>query len=144
MANKAPNSDDLSSAALQEVRDFHDFLAGWFSGGSPTGGDVLAEQRRRFDPGLQYITPSGGVRDWAMIEDLLVETYGGEPSIDIEVRNALVRHADDHSVLVTYEEHQTGGIEDNSRLTTALFVPKPDAPNGVGWFHVHEVWLVSD
>ena len=65
------------------------------------------------------------------------------PSITIEVRNAIVRRADAGSVLVTYEEHQTGGDRDTSRLTTALFVAKADAPNGVGWFHVHEVWLES-
>ena len=45
------------------------------------------------------------------------------------------------SVLMTYEEHQnwTGG--DSHRLSSVLFVAKPDAPNGVGWFHLHEVWL---
>jgi phosphatidylethanolamine-binding protein (PEBP) family uncharacterized protein len=26
-------------------------------------------------------------------------------------------------------------------LSIVLFVIKPDAPNGVGWFHFLEVWL---
>jgi hypothetical protein len=90
---------------------------------------------------MQYISPTGGVVDAATIEKVLGEARGTEPSIVIEIRDAIVRRADAGSVLVTYEEHQTGGVEDNSRLTTALFVAKADAPNGVGWFHVHEVWL---
>jgi hypothetical protein len=143
MTKETLSPDDLAAAAVREVHEFHAFLAEWFSGRIAPGDTVLGEQRRRFDPGLQYIRPSGGVGDWAMIENVLESTHGGEPSIKIEVRHAVVRRADAASVLVTYEEHQTGGDEDNGRLTTALFVPKSDAPNGVGWFHVHEVWLVS-
>lgn len=143
MTDNATTLDDLTAAALREVREFHAFLADWFSGRAEMDGNALSAQRRRFDPDLRYITPSGEVRDWAMIENMLEHAHGGEPSIKIEVRNAAVRRADDHSVLVTYEEHKTDGIKDNSRLTTALFVAKADAPNGVGWFHVHEVWLES-
>ena len=144
MTDNALSPDDLAAAAVQEVHDFHCFLADWFSGRAAAGGNTLAEQRRRFDTNLQYIMPSGAIGDGATIEDVLGGAYGSAPSIEIEVRNATVRRADAASVLVTYEEHQSGGDEDNSRRSTALFVPKPDAPNGVGWFHVHEVWLESD
>ncbi len=143
MTDSELSSDDLAAAALREVHDFHAFLADWFAGRAEAGGAALSEQLRRFAPGLQYINPSGATGDAAFIENALADAHGADPSIAIEVRNATVRRADENSVLVTYEEHQTGGNENNSRLTTALFVPKTDAPNGVGWFHVHEVWLES-
>ncbi len=138
------SSDQLATAVLQEVRDFHAFLADWFSGRSAAGAETLAAQRQRFAPDMQYISPSGAMVDAITIETMLGGAHGGEPAIAIEIRNPTVRRADETSVLVTYEEHQTGGVQDNSRRTTALFVPKADAPNGVGWFHVHEVWLVSE
>lgn len=143
MTEIALKPDDFAAAVLQEVHDFHGFLADWFSGRAVAGSEALAERLQGFDPGLQYIMPSGAVGDGATVETMLADAHGVAPAIEIEVRNAAVRRADAASVLVTYEEHQTGGNDDTSRLTTALFVPKPDAPNGVGWFHVHEVWLVS-
>ena len=143
MTDNARNPDDLAAAAVREVHDFHAFLADWFAGRTAAGSGVLAEQFRRFDPDLQYINPSGAVGDAATIENVLAGAHGSAPTIEIEVRDAVVRRADAASVLVTYEEHQTGGNDDTSRLTTALFVAKPEAPNGVGWFHVHEVWLES-
>ncbi len=143
MTDKALSPDDLAAAALREVHDFHAFLAEWFAGREQAGDDALREQFERFAPDMQYISPSGSVGDTATIETALANAHSSAPGIAIEVRNATVRRADEASVLVTYEEHQTGGDGDNSRLTTALFVAKPGAPNGIGWFHVHEVWLES-
>lgn len=143
MTENALSPDDLAAAALREVHEFHDFLADWFAGRAAGGDDTLRDQFRRFAPDMQYINPGGGVGDTASIENALANSHGDAPEMVIEVRNATVRRADGGSVLVTYEEHQTGGDNDTSRLTTALFVPKADAPNGVGWFHVHEVWLES-
>lgn len=144
MTDNALKPDDLAAAALREVHAFHAFLADWFAGRAAAGGGVLAGQLQRFDANLQYIMPSGAIGDAATIEHLLGSAHGSATAIEIEVRNAVVRHADAGSVLVTYEEHQTGGNDDNSRLATAVFVPKADAPHGVGWFHVHEVWLESE
>jgi len=143
MTDNTLSPDDLAAAAVREVHDFHGFLADWFSGRAAAGSGALAELHRRFAPDLQYIMPGGAIGDAATVENILAGTHGKAPSIAIEVRNVAVRRADAASVLVTYEEHQTGGNDDTSRLSTALFVAKPDAPNGVGWFHVHEVWLVS-
>ena len=143
MSNITLAPDELAAAALQEVHDFHAFLADWFAGRTMGDENALTDQRRRFAPDMQYISPSGGIVDATMIEEMLGSAGGSAPAIVIEVRNATARRADERSVLVTYEEHQTGGTENNGRLTTALFVPKADAPNGVGWFHVHEVWLES-
>jgi hypothetical protein len=144
MTDNSTMQDDLAAAVLREVNEFHAFLADWFSGRTAADSGILAAQAQRFAADMQYISPTGGRVDAATIEQVLGEAHGSEPSIVIEIRNATVRRADAASVLVTYEEHQTGGVQDNSRLTTALFVAKADAPNGVGWFHVHEVWLVSN
>jgi hypothetical protein len=141
MTENALSPDDLAAAALREVHEFHAFLAEWFAGRAVAGDDTLREQFQRFAPDMQYIDPGGAVGDTVTIENALTNAHGSAPSIAIAVRNAIVRRADATSVLVTYEEHQTGGDSDTSRLTTALFVAKADAPNGVGWFHVHEVWL---
>lgn len=143
MTDNMLSADDLAAATVQEVQDFHAFLADWFSGRMAAGEGVLADMRRRFAADMQYINPGGEIVDAAAIENMLAGGHGSAPAIEIEVRNTVVRRADAASVLVTYEEHQTGGGDDTSRLTTALFVPKADAPNGVGWFHVHEVWLVA-
>ena len=141
MTQNVMSLDELASAALKDVYDFHAFLAEWYSGRSLAGASTLADQRRRFAPDMQYISPHGDTFDGSDIESMLAGAYGTEPTISIAVHNATVRRAGVGSVLVTYEELQTGGSQDTRRLTTALFVPKPDAPNGVGWFHVHEVWL---
>ena len=140
MTENALTPDELAVAAVQEVHDFHAFLADWFAGRADSS---LGEQIGRFAPDMQYINPTGLIGDTAAIESALAGAHCSAPGVKIEVRNPVVRRVDAASVLVTYEEHQSGGDGDNSRLTTALFVPKSDAPNGVGWFHVHEVWLVS-
>ena len=143
MTDKVLEPDELAAAALVEVQEFHAFLAEWFSGRAENSPD-LADLSRRFAPDLQYISPSGVVLDEAKIEELLAGSHGEVPTIAIEVRNLAVRYVDTQSVLVTYEEHQTGLEPENSRITTVLFVPKTDAPNGVAWMHVHEVWMAQE
>jgi len=135
--------EPLSKRAEREVREFHRFLTDWFNGDAPEG-TAFVERHPAFDPGFLYITPAGVERSLDFFSRWAATSRGSQPGTAIEIRNVTVRHETESSVLLTYEEHQTWTGGDSHRLSSVLFVLKPGAPNGVGWFHLHEVWLPDE
>ena len=140
----ATTGASLSQRAEREIHDFHRFLSDWFNGDAPDDAAFVHRRFSAFDPGFFYVTPAGVVRSLEYFSRWAATARGSQPGTAIEIRNVTVRRETRTSVLLTYEEHQSWTGGDSHRLSSVLFVAKPDAPNGVGWFHLHEVWLPGD
>jgi hypothetical protein len=134
----------LSRRAEREIRDFHRFLTDLFNGDAPGNPALVEHHLNAFDPGFSYITHAGALRSLGDLSRWAANARGSQPGTAIEIRNVTVRRETPTSVLLTYEEHQTWTGGDSHRLSSVLFIAKPDAPNGVGWFHLHEVWLPDE
>ena len=138
------NEPCLAERAEQEIYDLHRFLTDWFNGDAPDYAAFVERRFSAFDPAFFYITPAGVLRSLDFFSRWASTSRGSQPGTAIEIRNVTVRRETPTSVLLTYEEHQTWTGGDSHRLSSVLFVVKPDAPNGVGWFHLHEVWLPDE
>ena len=128
----------LDDRCEREVRELHEFFEAWFTG-RRTGG--IDRARAALGPDFEMITPGGEVHPReAVLEG--IEAGGGSSGekFGIEVRNVRVRDVTDDRCLLTYEEHQFGS-DPSARVSTALFAPDEDAPNGVAWRHLQETWL---
>jgi len=137
-------SPEIASACQQEIEDLHRFFQGWFSDGDPQLtltrlSGVLAE-------GFELIDPDGGRSTRQVLLDRLEAARGAHSSdLRIWIEDMRVRRLDEHGQLLmaTYEEWQETGGDRRGRLSSALFRARADAPNGLEWLHVHEVWLTA-
>lgn len=127
-----------------EIRQLHRFFADWFTGVIPNDESTLARLDRALADGFQIVTPEGRSVDKPRLLEQLRTAHGAHAvdAIAIEIRNIRVRHVRPPLCLLTYEEWQRHGDDPpDGRLSSALFRDAEDAPNGVQWLHVHEVWL---
>ncbi|WP_254537832.1 DUF4440 domain-containing protein [Halomarina litorea] len=130
----------MFDACEREVRGFHRFLESWLAGDCP---DTAARFARTDALGAPFelVSPDGGRRDRETLLADLRAGHGSLPGLAIEVRDVRSRVQTGDLALITYEEHQRRGSERTARLSSALFAPAPDAPEGVSWVHLHETWL---
>ena len=74
-------------------------------------------------------------------EATLAVYVGRSRYVDATWRVAGHRFSGDGFALATYEEwHDLPGAG-NGRLSSVLFGEDDEAPNGVVWLHLHEVWI---
>lgn len=139
-------AEALKDRGRDEILSFHRLLERWFRGDEP--GDVslenaIAPERTRFDPHFTYVLPSGRLTTGAAKLDWLADIHGTRLGIAIEIRDMAVICCDQTSVAIRYQEWQTERDVVTCRLSTALFVAAPAAPNQVAWRHLHETWLAD-
>lgn len=132
--------ENLTAAATHHVLEFHRFLTGWLGGTLPADAARLKRHLSTFHDDFLCISPDAETSGLHELRSWLPEAYGKKPGLHIEIRNVQPRHVDLHSVLLTYEEWQTGSSP-NARYATALFVRKKADPAAAVWLHLHEGWL---
>lgn len=132
---------DHGEAACREIHDFHRFLEGWLRADIPFDEGRLKLRLTAFHPNFLYITPTGRRRGLADLREWFHGSNGGESSLRIEIAFVEIRHCDEAAVLALYEERQCSERETTRRLSSALFRVNDSTPNGLAWFHLHEVWL---
>jgi hypothetical protein len=127
--------------AIEEIIEHHRFIESWLRGTAAVT-DVSAFLEMHTSDFTWY-EPDGTL---AMLPDLAVameKAHGGSPGLELQIREPRVLLHEDgvpHGngmVVATYEEHQT----DNSRRAVAVFVPDPEARNGLRWRHLYETWI---
>jgi hypothetical protein len=122
----------------REVEGLHAFFESRFTG---QGGE-MDRARRALGADFEVVTTAGELQSRETILSGIESAEGTyAPGFAIEIRNVEVVDRTDDRCLVRYEEHQSGGEEDTARVSTALFGPDPDAPEGVRWIHLQETWL---
>ena len=142
------NEVEISVRAKQEVHDLHSWFVEYFNG-KPNKDDTFDVQFvPRFHPSFAMVTPDGstGMKFVSLIE-AMKGLYNCNPSISIQCRNVETLHVGPNNciVIVRYEEWQKNSLNqskpNNARISTAAFVPEPNAPNGVQWVTLQETWL---
>lgn len=126
-----------------EILELHRFFERWFTGRADVEdvsrvSGVLSER-------FWMVTPSGETLDRRQLVAALHRRHRSHPPPDhsyrIEVKNVRERFRTGGHCMVTYEEHQEVDGEVRSRISSALFRERSDAPHGVEWVHLHETWL---
>lgn len=129
----------------REAIELHDFLRDWLTGVLPRSETAFARFKDVIADSLLVISPRGTVTASASLleefEDIHGQLAAQSGAFEIWIENFRLLRQLGETALCTYEEwHRLNG-ETSARLTTVLYGPKADAPNGVEWLHVHETWL---
>lgn len=125
-----------------EILELHRFFERWFTGRADLEdisrlSGVLSER-------FLMVTPTGDILDRRSLVAALYNRHGSyaQPhGFRIEVREVRERFRTGGHCMVTYEEHQEVDGETRTRVSSALFRERSDAPHGVEWVHLHETWL---
>lgn len=150
---------DLAELCRREVIDLHRFIEDWSNGQLEDNDSIY----RRFADSLAsdfvLIGPDGEVADRAGTVDGFRGAHGrwrdgtshdvaeGAANEDdpeggrIEIRNLSVRALNDPLCLIAYEEWHFVRQSARGRISTVLLRRSDQAPGGVEWAHLHEVWL---
>jgi len=134
----------MDERCSREIHQLHRFFVDWFTGSLPDDASTFARLDRALAEGFQMIAPDGHRLGKPELLERLRSAHGAhsDDAFDIEIRNIDVRHMLSPLCLLTYEEwQQHGQAAPTGRLSSVLFRDLEDAPNGVEWLHVHEVWL---
>lgn len=128
-----PQADDPAVEA--EIVQLHDFFTAWFRGERPDSDDAFAPLPSALADGFVLISPAGATMDRSAILQGVRGAHGSWAETDrIEIRNAEIRHRTADTIVATYEEWQTRGGEETTRISTVVF------STGLRWLHVHETW----
>ena len=129
----------------EEVVELHQFIQDWFNAVLPP----TEEAFRRFDSVMAdrftIISPEGVLTERDELVDRLRNAHGiwrqnSNPG-RIWIENIQVRHVVGSQALVLYEEWQDIDGEVRGRLSTVILERREGTPNGLEWFHLHEVWM---
>ncbi|WP_433472412.1 DUF4440 domain-containing protein [Spirillospora sp. CA-142024] len=118
--------------AIEEVLDHHRFIESWLSG-------TAADLGGFFDmhtPDFTWYDPDGAMLSLPELRTAMERAHGTVPGLRIRIREPHVLLDRDGLVVVTYEEHHP----DSARRAVAIFVPAPEARNGLLWRGLHETW----
>lgn len=129
--------------AIQEVIDLHTFFEAWLGGALPENDAAFARFTGATDPGFTLISPDGAVMAADAVTGWIRQSHNTRPGFRLWTTDHQLRYADDACALITYLEWQTRDDVTTCRISTALFVAAPTAPNGFAWRHVHETWYTS-
>jgi len=148
------SAESVDDRCHDEVVALHRFFEDWFNGRFPapeaaaSGGsetDPFDRFRGVLAEGFEIIFPNGQMIGRDAILKSVHDTCGvnlrtGTP-IRIWIDGFRSRPIDQGHQLVTYQEWQQTEGAPRGRRVTAVMRRQDEAPNGVEWLHVHEVWL---
>ena len=127
----------------REVVELHQFLEAWSNAELPATDEAFARFDRAIAADFTIVSPTGGLDEREAIVGAVRRAYGrwSEAPGRIEIRNFRFHAASGELAVVTYEEwhHLPGG--GNGRLSSAALRLDPEAPAGLQWVHLSEVWL---
>ena len=127
----------------REVLDLHRFFQDWFNGALEPSDEEFARFAGVMAEGFTIISPSGRTSERGPLLEGLRGAHGrwSDRPGRIWIEDFKLHHLAENAALVTYEEWQESAEGTRGRLSTGLFEPSAEAPNGVVWLHVHETWL---
>lgn len=142
----AGDTPTLEDRCRAEVVELHHFLEVWSNaelqpteGAFARFGDVIA-------PSFLIIDPDGETLGREPIVEAIRAAHGRWSSApgQIRIENFRLHQSGGDYALATYEEwHEVAG-ESVGRLSSVLFGPNEQTPNGLEWLHLHEVWIQQD
>ncbi len=130
-----------SEGCVAEIHELHQFFQDWFSGSLAADDSSFDRFANALAEDFSIVSPEGTRRDRAELLPGLRSAHGTDPGTRIWIENAQLRWQRGAVALATYEEWQERGGQTTARRSSAVFEPAAEAPGGVRWIHVHEVWL---
>jgi hypothetical protein len=128
-------------ACEREIEGLHDFFVDWYTGQR----DDFSRMEAAIGNSFELVTPDGETLDREETLEMVRAGHARQPpgTFDIEIRNVeLVERLSHPDVaIVQYEEWQHDQGETTGRLSTVSFHPSDDAPEGVRWTHLREMWI---
>lgn len=140
-----PVPSDPAAACLQEIDELHRFFEAWFAGRLPATSESFARVDVALSEDFEIVGPSGDLSARGPLLERLRAAHGVDDALRIRVENGRVRTLEPGGLLLAvYEEWHETEDGPRGRLSSALFRPWPETPNGLQWLHVHETWLPTD
>jgi len=136
----------LEERCRAEVVELHRFLEVWSNAELPPTEEAFARFGDVIAPSFLIIDPDGEILGREPIVDAIRQAHGRwtEAPGQIRIENFRLHQSGADYALATYEEwHEVGG-ETIGRLSSVLFGPNAQAPQGLEWLHLHEVWIEQD
>ena len=120
----------------EEITELHEFFEDLFNGVVTS----LDRVEVALAPDFTIVGPDGGESDRAATIAMLAAARNSR-QLDMSTTAHRLLHCSEEMIVASYIEHHHVAEGDTRRLSTALFVPDSDAPNGVCWLRVHETWV---
>lgn len=146
LASVAPDrveAEDMEQDLSREIVELHQFFEDWFNAAIPESDDSFSRLERALGPEFELIGPEGRVHRRGSLMAGLRSAHGkwADTPGHIWIESVRLLHREGNLALVSYEEWQEVDGETAVRLSSVLFAVAPDAPNGLSWLHLHEVWM---
>lgn len=139
----ADESMSVADRCRAEIVELHVFLEEWSNAKLPQTDDAFDRFARVIAPSFEIIGPDGSSGGREPTVEAIRGAYGrwrDKPG-RIRIENVRLREADGRLAVATYEEWHDFPYASDGRLSTVLFGANSEAPNGLVWLHLHEVWL---
>jgi hypothetical protein len=128
----------------REIVELHEFFARWM-GGAIKAGKVADREFARYQSVMGadflHIGPDGRRSGRRELDQAIASARAARRGLKIRIADMRMRFESLSLLVATYEEWQVIDGEERGRLSTVVFRKRRDLPNGVEWYHVHEVWL---
>jgi len=122
----------------EEITELHEFFEDLFNGVV----DSLDRAEAALAADFTIVGPDGAESDRAATMAML-EAAQNSRQLDMSTTDHRLVHHSDDVIIASYVERHHIPERDTRRLSTAVFVPDEEAPNGVRWLRVHETWIES-
>ncbi len=130
--------------AIQEVIDLHAFFEAWLGGDLPETDAEFARFVVATNANFMLIAPDGRIMDSDAVSTWIRGAHGTRPGFRLWTTDHRIVYTTHDCALVSYLEWQERDAVTTCRISSALFIPEPAAPNGYAWLHVHETWIPLD
>lgn len=133
----------LEERCRAEVVELHEFLERWSNAELPDTDEAFARFAGVIAPSFLLIDPDGSQIGRQPIVEAIRRAHGrwrAAPG-EIRIENFRLHHAEGGLALAIYEEWHDLPGGGNGRLSSVLFGTDDEAPNGLVWLLLHEVWL---
>lgn len=140
---RSADERSLEERCRAEIVELHQFLEAWSNGELPDTDEAFSRFGDVIAPSFVIIDPDGEVAERGPIVDVIRRAHGRwrDAPGKIRIDNYRLHQHGGGLALATYEEWHELGDERVGRLSSVLFGPSDEAPNGLEWLHLHEVWV---
>ena len=136
----------LAERCEAEIVELHRFLEEWSNAELPATDEAFARFDGVIHESFLIVDPDGTVLGRRPIVEAIRKAHGRWTQAPgrIRIENVRLHQASEDFALATYEEWHDLPGGGNGRLSSVLFGADPEAPNGLVWLHLHEVWIPAE
>lgn len=130
----------LENDVRTEIEELHRFFVRWFNGTIEKEA-LEANFGARLHPDMHITFPDGNTLDRSTLLAGFAQAHASNQAFRIDIRDVKIVHEGVDTLLVSYEEWQSGAKSsekpNTARISTALLSKQLPFV----WFNIHETWL---